>query len=509
MNMNDYIKTIKDYAIKSGITDSKELHEVAILSIYKILQTPALKGYLRKHKLAYNAHESNTLALVEDSLGGGSYSINDDNTINTSSSYINSQNEMFVKNDELKLYEQEIYNILSDSDTFVGFSKSFREFSQSSELSKFERQTKIDKILIQACKLQKRVADGDVGHIEIKVEPFAYICSNYDDKSFAEFLTKTIDEKIDFLKDDETFFQTLSTIDGLLFTSIDKFKEALKNNQLDEDSILLKLLISNDPIECIEAVFEGEWFETYKERTLTSLKRCLAIPTIDSLYSEYPIIDTILDSICEKYPYFNIPQNDMLQIKVVIENDTTTNEEKEKNRNTYLEDANQFTFDEIFNDDDEIDENNYSRVYGVTPFGVLIEIGGEQTYSDKGFSIITVNKMPMNSNLSEENERLCIEKFMNHCEQNKIICCYEGDMISEHVVNVFKEFEGKVIIIDRDDRDQDKLMAYQLMISNMNLSYNQMLQLEKEIPLLGNHLDEKEIIEILNSKLKNNHKLTP
>jgi hypothetical protein len=73
---------------------------------------------------------------------------------------------------------------------------------------------------------------------------------------------------------------------------------------------------------------------------------------------------------------------------------------------------------------------------------------------------------------------------------------------------VFEEFKGKVIIIDRDDRDQDKLMVYQLMISNMDLSYNQMIQLEKEIPSLGNHLDEKEIIEILTSKLKNNHKLT-
>lgn len=509
MNMNDYIKIIKDYAVQSGITDETELHEVATLSLYKMLQTPALKGYLRNHKLAYNSHENKTLALVEDALFSGSYSINEDNTITDSSNFINYQNELFVKNDELKSYEQEIFNILSDSETFVEFSKNFREFLQSIELSTFERQTKMDKILIQACNLQKKVANGNVGHIEIKVEPFGYIRSNYADNRLAEFLTKTVDEKIDFLKENESFFQILSTIDGLLFTSVDKFKEALKNNQLDEDSLLCKLFVSDEPIECIEAVFEGEWFETYKERTLQSLKRCLAMPTVNSLYNEYPIIDTILDDIYDKYPYFNITQNDMFQIKVIIENDATTNEEKEKHRKTFLEDSNQFTFDNFVNDADEIDENNYSRVYGVTPFGVLIELGGEHVYSDKGFSIITFNKMPMNSKLSEENERLCIEKFMNQCEQNKIICCYEGDMISKHVISIFEEFKGKVIIIDRDDRNQDKLTAYQVMISNMDLSYNQMLQLEKEIPSLDSYLDEKEIIEILNSKLKNNHKLTP
>lgn len=114
----------------------------------------------------------------------------------------------------------------------------------------------------------------------------------------------------------------------------------------------------------------------------------------------------------------------------------------------------------------------------------------------------------MHSNVSEENERLCIETFMKVCEKNKIICCYESDMISTHIVDIFKEFQGKVVLIDRDEIDQNILTAYQSMISHMDLNYEQMLQLEKEIPSLGNHLDRKEMIEILNSKLKNHNKLT-
>lgn len=507
MNINDYIKTIKEYALKSGISDENELHEIATLSIYKMLQTPALKKHLKNHKLAYNAHENKTLLLVEDSLFGGSYSINDDNTVNSISNFIDSNNALFVKDDELKKVEKSFFNILTQSESFEDFSKKITEFSKSVDLATFKKQTKMDCTLIKAFDFRTRIKDGNLGYMEIKVEPFAYIRNNYLDKRLIEFLPKSIDEKLDYLKDNDSLFKGLSTMDGLLFTSIDKFKEAFKNNQLDKDSLLYKLLSSNEPIECLDAVFEGEWFDTYKERTLKSLKRCLSMPTIDSLYNEYPIIDNILDAVYEKYPYFNISQNDILQIKVVIENDTTTNDEKQNNRNTYFNESNQFTF-ETWSNDDEIDDNHYSRVYAVTPFGVLMDIGGEHAYSEKGYSIITVNKTPMHSNVSEENERLCIETFMKVCEKNKIICCYESDMISTHIVDIFKEFQGKVVLIDRDEIDENILIAYQSMISHMDLNYEQMLQLEKEIPSLGNHLDQKEMIEILNSKLKNHNKLT-
>ena len=507
MNINHYIKKIKDYALKSGVSDENELHEIATLSIYKMLQTPALKGYLKKHKLAYNAHENKTLLLVEDSFFGGSYSINDDNTINSISTFIDSNNALFVKNNELKKDEEKFFNVLSQSENFGSFSKKIIDFSKSVDLNEFKKQTNMDCILIKAFEFRTSIKDDNVGHMGIKVEPFAYLRSNYLDKRLIEFLPKTIDEKLEYLKDNDNLLKGLSTIDGLLFTNIDKFKEALKNNQLDEDSLLYKLLSSNEPVECIDAVFDGDWFETYKERTLKSLKRCIAMPTVDSLYNEYPIIDTILDSIYEEYPYFNISQNDMFQLKLVIENNETSYEDKVKNRKTYIDEMNQFSLDLLLHNDD-IDEQNYSRLYGLTPFGVLIEIGGPHDYSENGYSIIAVDKMPMNSMVSEENERFFIEQFMNYCEKNKVICCYEGDMISSHVIDVFKEFKGKVVLIDRDNDTQETLAAYQVMISKMDLNYNQILQLEKEIPSFKDHLDEKEIIELLTSKLKQHNKLT-
>lgn len=524
MNISDYIKEIRESITDAGITDVTQSHEVLMLSIFKLLQSPAIMENFEKCKLEHINKVDETLRIKKSGLFSENFIIKPDNSITVLDKDFGheARSAIELKSSGVKNIELKMVDILKNSHSFADYHGKFNTLIEvndenDEEIKKEKRDftiySKIDKTLIHASKMLNDLKNEELAYINSAVDPFGVISSNHVEPLFIKLVAKNISDKLDYLESEETLFQTISSVDGIDYTSFKKFKEAFYNNELDEDSLFSKLLSSDVPTVCLEAIFEGEWFDTYKEMTLRSLKKCLLDPTLNDLYELYPIVDTIVDNIQTKYPYFNVNQNDIIQFKTVIELEETTDSEIVQNKIDFLEDVNMFRLDLKESDDNRLALNGkYTRVYGTSPFGVLIDVGGRHNYpANKDFSTIYLEKIRLDTIINDENEMMCVNRFMKLCEDNKIICIYDSENISEHAINVIKSYSGRVVSFDRNPSDSgiDLLHPYKLMIKDLNFKYSEILAVEKDIRSIPSGSSDDDMKNFLKSKLKSQPKLTP
>ena len=514
MKMTDYIKDMRAIAESSGITDPAEMHEILTLAFFKLLKSPATIDDFKQYKLEHYNEEGKTLRIMQDDIFTNHFSINQDDSIKTFEATFGGKNVITLKKDNIKESELDFLKVVKESHSFNEFCEKY-----SLLLDKLEKEnttkkdiyyySKVENTLVSAYKILTDVKKNEVDRILLLVEPFGEIVGNHVGPDFIKFSTKNIAAKLDYLQEKETFFQTLSSIDGINFTSFKKFKEAYYNNELEEDSILAKLLSSDNPAECIESIFEGEWFDTYKATTLRSLKKCLLDPTVSEMYEMYPIVDTIVDAIHDKYPYFKMNQNDTIQIKTLIETKDSTQSDMDNNRQVFLDDINIFTLDKE-KDEARTKENSHTRVYATSPFGVLMDIGGRQNFSTNShLSVLYLDEIKMNTNLNDENEMICINRFLKTCEENKIVCAYDGEKLSSRFKDAILACPSVASFDKSPDFDNlDSLLPYKVMIKDMNVKYSEFLMLKKEIPNLPQDSRNDDIIKIFESKLKQQNKLT-
>lgn len=498
--LNNYISIIKESAIQSGISDPTQLHEIVILSLYKLLQSPALYPKFKQYELEYSELSSQTFHLTEDNVFGDKYRLDDTQLKEMDTSF--SSDSFCIKKDQLKVTETKMISILSESLSFVDFLKNIKKSMDICELEDLRMNSSMVNTLLNAVKLHDDIVKGDIFSVDINVAPFAYIIAAHGNQHLREFLTKTIKDKLNYFEVNDNFFNKCSDIDGLRFTNFKKFVDAYSDNSLDKESFISKLLISNDPKECIEAVFSGHWFESHKIHTLKTLKRALTEPTLDSLYAEYPSINSILSDLYEKYPVFNIDQNDLITIKTTLETKETPNEDKELNKSVYMQDLTRFAFDRerTIKKSHESEDGNILRVYAKSPFGILMNIKG--TIRENGHITICYNdRLEFDNIISDENKDLVIQKLGNVLKDNQLIFAYESDALDERIVKEIEKLKGQVILIDRAKLEQDVLNIYQVMINKMKLSYSEILHLEKMIPTIENNLDKDQIETILTKEL--------
>lgn len=515
MNINDYIKEMKTIAEQSGISNPAEMNEVLTLALFKLLQSPALLSEFTKHKLEHHNDNNIMLGIMDDDLFSKHFIIDHDNTIKSSkkSFTVGDKDVQEVKKNVIKEAELDFLNIVKSSESFDDFCKNYSAFLTNTDkalLKTFLYRSKIEQTLVEAYTLLNTVKEGKTNRTHLIVEPFGEIQMNHVTPDFMEFVNKDINGKLDYLAEKDMLFRTFSSIDGVIYTSVQKFKEAYLNNELEEDSFLSKLLISDEPSVCIEAIFEGEWFDTYKETTLRSVKKALLAPSVNEMYERYPVVNVMVEAMYDKYPYFNIEQNDMIQIKTILETADTTHDEMEVNKKEFMEDVNQFCFKDKEYSEHLNKDTKHTRVYATSPFGVLMEVGGRHTFPpNQNLSVLYLDEIKMKTSLNDENEMICLNRFLKLCEEKNIVCAYDGENISERVKEIIKAHTGVASFDKSNNFDNlDHLLPYKVIIKDMNATYAEFLALKNVIPLLPENSNTDEMIKTFQAKLKQQNKLT-
>jgi hypothetical protein len=521
MNISDYIKDMRAMAEASGITDAAEMNETLTLALFKLLNSPATALDFKYYSLNHNNKEGETFRITSTNFFVlDHFSLNETDNVNVYESTFGVESEGGeIKEDSLKAIELKVLKLVQDSETFNDFCEKYSKLIENNEIkSHFSSYSWSSPTLINAYKMLNDVKNNNFDSNYMKVSPFAELSNNNVMPEFIKLATKDIVDKLDYLETKETLFQTLSSVDGINYTSFKRFKEAYYANELESDSILAKLLSSDNPADCVESIFEGEWFDTEKENLMRTLKIQLLRPTMNELYQKYPAIDSIVDAIHDKYPYFKINQNDTLQIKTLIETNDTTNAEIESNRKAFLDDVNLFRLDNKDTDKNRETDMKYTRVYAASPFGVLMDIGGRQQFPDnKNISILYLDEINLHTAIndldriiSDENELICINRFLKMCEDNKIICAYDGKKVSLLFKKVISEHKG-VVSFDRNignSEKNDALLPYRVMLKDMSVTYSEFSMLQKEIPNLPKDSSKDDILKFFDSKLKSSNKLT-
>lgn len=518
MNISDYIKDMRAMAEASGITDAVEMNETLTLALFKLLKSPATELDFKYYGLEHNNKEGETFRISSTNFFlSGHFSLNETNNVYAYETTFGVESDGgCIKDDSIKSLELTILKVVQDSETFNDFFEKFSELMENNEIkSRFSSGSWVHPALISAYKMLNEIKHNNFDSNYMQVSPFAELSNNNVMPEFIKLATKDIVDKLDYLETKETLFQTLSSVDGINYTSFKKFKEAYYANQLESDSTLAKLLSSDNPVDCIKSIVEGEWFDTEKENLIRSLKIQLLKPTMNELYQKYPAIDSIVDAIHDKYPYFKINQNETLQIKTLIETNDTTDAEIESNRKAFLDDVNLFRLDNQVTDKNRETDIKYTRVYAVSPFGVLMDIGGRQQFPDnKNISILYLDEMNLHTAINDletiisaENELICINRFLKMCEDNKIVCAYNGEKVSVLFKKVISEHKG-VVFFDRNIVKSDDLIPYKLMLKDMSVTYSEFSMLQKEIPNLPKDSSKEVILKLFESKLKQQNKLT-
>jgi hypothetical protein len=521
MNINNYTKEIQDIIIQSGITDRNQVQEITTLSLLKLMQSPAIAENFENYSLEHFNMEGETLGILKNDLFKDHFVVNSDAIVYRKDRDSGDERKTSaVKSDSLKNIELQFLDVLNKSQSFNEFYNNFEDLLSSrnpeNQYMKYRSDlmihSRVENTLMDAYKIVRDIKNDEItGRINLLVEPFAAISGNYKEPALIKLLQMNISQKLDFLNDDDTLFKTLSEIDGVDYVNFSRFKEAYYDNELDEESFLSKLLISDTPSDCIEAVFEGEWYDTYKATTLRSLKKCLLEPTVNDMYELYPIIDTVIEKMYDRYPYFNINQNDVAQIKTILELKETTEEERKENKEKFLDDTNAFTLKKIELDENRIKDVNYTRVYAVSPFEVLMDIGGRHAQiNNLDLDILHLENIKMSIRISDENEIICINRFFKLCQDNKIVCAYNGDEMSSRFKEIMKNYEGSVVIFDKGmgDPEDEILNYYKMMLFTMKLNYDEMLIGQKERIHFKSGLSDEDMIKALDSKIKSQNKLT-
>lgn len=514
MNINDYIKEMKTIVEQSGISNPAEMNEVLTLALFKLFQSPALLEDFKLYKLEHYNENDLTLGIMKNSILEDHFIIKKDVIFKRNESiFMGDKDVKEVKEDAVKNTELAFFDLINSSQSFNEFCEKYSDFLSETgkgNLSKFSYLSKIEKSLTEAYSLLDNVKQGKKERTHLVVEPFGEMQMNHVVPDFMEFVNKNINEKLDYLSEKSSLFHTLSSIDGINYTSVKKFKESYLNNELEDDSFLSKLLSSDEPAACIEAIFEGEWFDTYKETTLRSLKKTLLSPSVNDMYERHPIVNVIVESMYDKYPYFNSNQNDMLQIKIILETNNTTASEMNAHKEAFMADVNAFDLDVKTYNEHHNKETKHTRLYATSPFGVLMEVGGRHTFpANQNLSVLYLDEIKMNTSLTDENEMICLNRFLKLCEENKIVCAYDGEKLSDHVKEVIKSHTG-VASFDRSNNFDklDHLLPYKVIIWNMNTTYSEFSTLKAVIPFLPENSSEDEMLKAFQAKLKQQNKLT-
>jgi len=511
MKINDYIKELRELATKAGVVDATEMHEVLTLSLFKMLNSEATAPDFKKYKLEHFNEEEKTLRIMADEQFHAF--ITKDNSIEVleNNFYVNERFIRAVKSDAVKLGELEFLNLVKESDSFEVFSKKYTELAGIKSHRHTLCNTNFDLSLINANRMFLEIQSGVVARPSLLIEPFGELNMSHKGLEFGEFSVKNISDKLSYLDKHRGLFDVMSSIDGVKYTSFEKFKDEYMNNKLDPDMFLSKMLSSDNPAECIKSVFSGEWFDTYKKSTLRSVKKSLMSPSITDLYEMHPIVNELVDAMYTKYPYFTVDENNIAEIKVHIEKRGITETQIEKNKNKYLDELNQFTLDPVDRDKQRSYDKPHTRVYMTSPFGVLMDIGGRHNYNiSEQLSILYLDSIEMNTKLNDENEMLCLNRFMKMCLDNKIICAYDGEKISSRAREFIQDYKG-VVSFDRSlqhDMDLDNARYYLIMIKHMKSSYQEILSVHKDFPNISRDLENEEVTQLLQNKLKEKNKLT-
>ena len=513
MKMIEYIKELRDLAKQAGVTDATEMHEVLTLALFKLLNSEATSSSFNKYRLEHHNGDTQTLRIMNKDSKETYFMINTDNTIEVTSSLHHSSDSRFtreVKSTMVKEAETKFFNMIKDSNSFPAFCEQYCEILDEKSHRSMLYSSSCDTTLIDAYKISEYIKNGSVVRPTLSVEPFAEINASYKGPDFADLSVKNISDKLNQLQTNNDLFRVLSAIDGLYYTSFEKFKEIYTNDELDKDTFLSKILSSDDPVECIEAVFGGEWFDTYKSATLRSLKKTLLSPSVNDLYEMNPVVNVLVETMYEKHPYFSIDENDTIEIKVSIEDKDITLEDMNKNTREFLDDVNIFKLDRQYSDYLREQDYPHTRVYITSPFGVLMDIGGRHNYKlNPNLSLIYINSVQMDTKLNDENELLCINRFLKMCQENKIICAYEGDNISNRVKEIINNYKGVVSFDKSMDSDViTSLRYYHMMMKDMQSTYDEILSVHKDFATLPKDLHKEDIIPILQKKLKQHNKLT-
>lgn len=515
MKITDYVKEMKTIAEQSGISNPAEMNEVLTLALFKLLQSPALLSEFTKHKLEHHNDNNIMLGIMDDDLFAKHFIIDHDSTVksNKKSFSVGDKDVHEVKKNVVKETELDFLNVVKSSESFGDFCKNYSDFLTNTDntiLKQFSHRSKIEKTLVEAYTLLDTVREGKTNRTHLVVEPFGEIQMNHVTPDFMEFVNKDINGKLDHLAEKDMLFRTFSSIDGVTYTSVQKFKEAYLNNELEEDSFLSKLLSSDDPSVCIETIFEGEWFDTYKETTLRSGKKALLAPTVNEMYERYPIVNVMVEAMYDKYPYFNVEQNDMIQIKTILETADTTTDEMDIHKKEFMADVNQFCFKDKEYSEHLKEDTKHTRVYATSPFGVLMEIGGRHTFPpNKNLSVLYLDDIKMKTNLNDENEIICLNRFLKLCEENKIVCAYDGENLSERAKEIIKARTGVASFDKSNNFDNlDHLLPYKVIIKDMNATYDDFITLKSVIPSLPENSSTDDIIKTFQNKLKQQNKLT-
>lgn len=513
MKMNDYIKELRDLAEQAGVIDATEMHEVLTLSLFKLLNSEATSSSFNKYKLEHYNDPEQTLRIMNKDIKENYFMINPDNTIEATSSVHYSADSRFtkeVKSSMIKEAEIQMFNLIKDSDSFTAFYEKYSKILDDKAHRGMLCNSSVDMTLIKAYKISDHVKKGLVVRPSLSIEPFGEINASYKGPEFADFSIKNISDKLNQLQTDQELFRVLASIDGLYYTSFEKFKEVYTNGNLDKETLLSKLLSSDEPSECIDAVFGGEWFETYKSASLRSCKKTLMSPSVNDLYEMHPVVNSSVDTMFARHPYFSVDENNTVEIKVSMEHKDITPEEMDKNKKEFLDDVNKFKLDRQYTDDLREGVSPHTRVYITSPFGVLMDIGGRHNYKlNPNFSLVYINSVQMNTKLSDENELLCINRFLKMCQENKIICAYEGDNISSRVKETISNYKGVVSFDKSMDSDViTSLRYYHIMMKDMQSTYDEILSVHKDFSTLPKDLSKEDIIPILEKKVKQHHKLT-
>ena len=179
---------------------------------------------------------------------------------------------------------------------------------------------------------------------------------------------------------------------------------------------------------------------------------------------------------------------------------------------------NLFRLDNKDTDKNRETDMKYTRVYAASPFGVLMDIGGRQQFPDnKNISILYLDEINLHTAIndldriiSDENELICINRFLKMCEDNKIICAYDGKKVSLLLKKAISEHKG-VVSFDRNignSEKNDALLPYRVMLKDMSVTYSEFSMLQKEIPNLPKDSSKDDILTFFDSKLKSSNKLT-
>lgn len=511
MNINDYIKELRELATNAGVTDATEMHEVLTLSLFKMLNSEATASNFNKYQLEHFNEDEKTLRIMGENQFHAFIEKDNSIVILEDNFYRDERFIKSVKSDAVKEGELEFFNLVKESESFEAFSKKYTELAVTKSHRHTLYNTNFDLTLINANRIFLEIEAGVVTRPSLLIEPFGELNMSYKGLEFGELSVKNINDKLSYLEEQRGLFDVMSSIDGVNYTSFSKFKDDYMNNKLDPDMFLSKMLSSDNPTECIKAVFSGEWFETYKASTLRSVKKSLMSPSVSDLYEMHPIVNELVDAMYTKYPYFTVDENNVAEVKVHIEKRGITETQIEKNKNKYLDELNIFTLNPVSNDKQRSYDKTHTRVYMTSPFGVLMDIGGRHNYNiSEKLSILYLDNIQMNTKLNDDNEMLCLNRFMKMCVENKIICAYDGENISSRAREFIENYKG-VVGFDRSlqhDMDLDNARYYLIMIKNLKSSYEDILAVHKEFPNISRDLENDEVTELLQNKLKEKNKLT-